>query len=328
MTTLQATHNRTLCLRPGRKARLELYAAALRRFGPVPPLVEWDTNLPALEVLLDEARHAESWPMYSDMSMLLELQMRLRRAILGGDSGEIVAAIMGDGLDPAARVGIYRHHAFATLGDALQSTFPVVCRLVDKRFFAYAAHEYLREHPPHARCLAEYGADFADFLANFTPCEQLPYLADVARFEWGLNIAAKVREETALQAEALAAIPPREAAYVALRLQPSLTYLASPWPIDTIWQANQEDEVPSIDLSSGGTSLQIRRAGEAVAWGRLDPGTFGFRTALADGLVLAAAMSAATLKDPTFDLTQSLRQVFAEGLAVGFVISPAQENRQ
>jgi uncharacterized protein (UPF0276 family) len=56
VTTLQATHDRTLCLRPGRKARLELYAAALRRFGPVPTLVEWDTNLPALEVLLDEAR--------------------------------------------------------------------------------------------------------------------------------------------------------------------------------------------------------------------------------------------------------------------------------
>ena len=36
-----------------------LYAEALRRFGPVPALIEWDTNLPALEVLLDEARHAQ-----------------------------------------------------------------------------------------------------------------------------------------------------------------------------------------------------------------------------------------------------------------------------
>jgi uncharacterized protein len=36
----------------------ELYAAALRRFGPVPTLIEWDTNLPALEVLLDEAHQA------------------------------------------------------------------------------------------------------------------------------------------------------------------------------------------------------------------------------------------------------------------------------
>jgi uncharacterized protein (UPF0276 family) len=36
----------------------ELYAAALQRFGPASTLIEWDTNLPALDVLLDEARHA------------------------------------------------------------------------------------------------------------------------------------------------------------------------------------------------------------------------------------------------------------------------------
>ncbi|MFZ3237258.1 MAG: hypothetical protein WA417_22325 [Stellaceae bacterium] len=116
--------------------------------------------------------------------------------------------------------------------------------------------------------------------------------------------------------------PSPHAAYVGLRLQPSLSYFASPWPIDTIWQANKEGEVPPVDLASGGTSLEIRRSGEAVAWRRLDPGIFAFRTALADGLVLAAAMAAATLRDPTFDLTSALQQAFAEGLAVAFCISP------
>src|SRR6201997_2862916 len=168
------------------------------------------------------------------MSMLLELQMRLRRAVLGGDTAGIVAAIHGDGLDPAARVGIYRNHAFATLGAALQGNFPVVCRLVDERFFAYAAHEYLREHPPHSRCLVEYGADFADFLAAFAPCKALPYLADVARFEWAPILAGTVREAAPLPPQALAAVPADKAAYVALRLQPSVRYLGSPWPIDAI----------------------------------------------------------------------------------------------
>jgi hypothetical protein len=37
----------------------ELYAQALRRFGAVATLIEWDTNIPALEILLDEARHAQ-----------------------------------------------------------------------------------------------------------------------------------------------------------------------------------------------------------------------------------------------------------------------------
>jgi uncharacterized protein (UPF0276 family) len=35
-----------------------LYAEALSRFGPIPTLIEWDTNVPALEVLLDEASRA------------------------------------------------------------------------------------------------------------------------------------------------------------------------------------------------------------------------------------------------------------------------------
>ncbi len=35
-----------------------LYAEALARFGPVPTLIEWDTDVPPLEMLLDEAAQA------------------------------------------------------------------------------------------------------------------------------------------------------------------------------------------------------------------------------------------------------------------------------
>lgn len=35
-----------------------LYEAAIARFGPKPTLIEWDTDLPALDVLLGEARRA------------------------------------------------------------------------------------------------------------------------------------------------------------------------------------------------------------------------------------------------------------------------------
>jgi uncharacterized protein (UPF0276 family) len=36
-----------------------LYAHALRRFGPVPTLIEWDTDLPSLDTLMAEAAMAE-----------------------------------------------------------------------------------------------------------------------------------------------------------------------------------------------------------------------------------------------------------------------------
>ena len=37
----------------------QLYRHALERFGPVPSLIEWDTDIPELDVLLDEAATAE-----------------------------------------------------------------------------------------------------------------------------------------------------------------------------------------------------------------------------------------------------------------------------
>jgi uncharacterized protein (UPF0276 family) len=37
-----------------------LYEHALRRFGPVPTLIEWDTQIPALDVLLGEAAKADA----------------------------------------------------------------------------------------------------------------------------------------------------------------------------------------------------------------------------------------------------------------------------
>jgi hypothetical protein len=38
----------------------ELYRTAIERFGPKPTLIEWDTELPAFEVLQDEAAIAQS----------------------------------------------------------------------------------------------------------------------------------------------------------------------------------------------------------------------------------------------------------------------------
>lgn len=49
------THGTHVC-----DAVWELYRRALRRFGPVATLIEWDTDIPALTVLQQEAAHATS----------------------------------------------------------------------------------------------------------------------------------------------------------------------------------------------------------------------------------------------------------------------------
>jgi hypothetical protein len=255
------------------------------------------------------------WPV-SDMLKLLELQMELRSAVLGADAHGLVAAIETGRLAPQGRLRIYRNHAVTTLCRALESTFPVVCRLVDRRFFAYAAHEYLHRFPPRSRCLTEYGMEFADFLAGFEPCEDWPYLADVARFEWALKAAATVGEASPSRIEVLVAISPESAAMVRLSLQPSLVYFASAWPIDAIWQANQQTEMPTVDLAEGEIYLEVRRAVNGAAWQRLHPAAFAFRRAIAGGMTLGAAATAAATAEPACDLAAAIDDLFAEGLVV------------
>jgi hypothetical protein len=86
---------------------------------------------------------------------LRELQGAVRTALLGADENALGHAIRADGIAPAARLAIYRHHVLHTLTEVLASTFPVVRRLVDARFFAYAADRYIRTEPPTSACVFE-----------------------------------------------------------------------------------------------------------------------------------------------------------------------------
>jgi hypothetical protein len=118
------------------------------------------------------------------MLALRDLQAAFARALLADDAGPVTALIAGDGLAAEERLDIYRNNVFASLTEVLRDTFPAVCRLLDERFFAYAGHDFIRRRPPRRAVLAEYGAQFATFLAGFAPASGLVYLPDVARLEW------------------------------------------------------------------------------------------------------------------------------------------------
>jgi hypothetical protein len=252
---------------------------------------------------------------------LRELQGDLRAALLGGDDAAACAEIRGDGLDPSARLALYRHHVTTTLTAALQATFPVVCRLVDERFFAFAADRYIAIDPPSGPCLFEYGARFPEFLAGFGPCAGLPYLPDVARLEWALERAWHAPDAAPLPMTALAGLAPDVAGGLGLGLDPSVTYLDSPFAIDRIWHANRPGttEPEIVDAGASPVCLEVRRHGEDAEFRALDAGVFAFRRVLAGGRDLGHAALSALAADPDFDLAAALRALFAEELAVAIV---------
>lgn len=252
------------------------------------------------------------------MPALRELQTAFRAALLDGDARGLAPAIIEDGLAVSARLAVYRHHVLMSLTAALEATYPVVCRLVDRRFFAYAADRYIRTCPPLTPCLFEYGASFADFLRDFPPCAHLVYLPDVARLEWAMNVALHAPDLPGLDADALRALGPRALVRGVVRFDPSVSLLASPWPVDRIWRANQPgaDTTAVVDLDAGGARLEVRRVGEDVVFRSLPPGVFTFRTALTLGRTLAQAAASALADDPTLDIASVVRALVDERLLV------------
>jgi hypothetical protein len=248
------------------------------------------------------------------MPSLREIESSFGRALLGEPESALLDLIAADGLTSDARLRIYRNHVLVTLTDALIATFPVVCRLVDERFFRYAANQYIRTHPPVVPCLFEYGESFAAFLAGFGPCQHLQYLPDVARLEWAINYAHHADDADAIDAARLGDVPADRIGSVTLALHPSVSFLSSPWPVDRIWRANQPDADPdaTVNLDAGGTQLEIRRLGEDVVFRSLNAATYTFRTALARGDSLERATEAAYSTDPDVDLAQTLQQLIAD----------------
>jgi hypothetical protein len=259
------------------------------------------------------------------MPTLAELQRDMRAALLGGEEAGLAALVRGDGLRAAERLAVYRNNVVASLTVVLAQVFPAVRRLVDERFFAYAAHEFLTRHPPREACLTAYGDGFAGFLASFPPCRELVYLADVGRLEWLMHAASHAPVAAALAPQALEDIAAEATQHLSFRLAPSLGLIASPWPIDRIWRANRPGAASeeTIDLDAGAALLEVRRSGSDVVMRALPAPDFAFRSALAAGETLAAATGRALAHDPRFDLAAALAELFREGSIVALTAAPA-----
>ena len=239
-------------------------------------------------------------------SSLRDTQSRIADAVLDGNLDAVAALVRNDRLKSAERLRIYHNHTLTSLSTALGDNFPVVRRLVGDEFFRAVAKRFVAAHPPRDPCLSAYGAGFADFLADFEPARSLPYLPDVARLEWKRIDVTFAPETPALDLAALAKRPAAAQGRLTLALRPSIGLVMSPYPVDRIWAANQEMDVPPVDLDSGPVRLLIWRNPEGCRFEHLATGSFAFFEAAARGATLEEAAEAALTADPEFDLVAAL----------------------
>lgn len=256
------------------------------------------------------------------MIALRKLQTAVRRVVIEHDDADSID-VRHSHLPAATVLAIHQRHFAHSLTHALAATFPAVERLVDARFFAYAATAFVRAHPPRSPCLADYGADLADFLARFTTCAHLAWLPDAARLEWALHRAGVAAPFRPLSRTALAHVPVNQIPTLRFTFDPSLQLIASPWPIDRIVEAQRREDAATIDAQGDPVRLQVRRVDRTARSRRLGSGDFAFRAALLHGAVLADSFDQALDADPDFDLAPALSGLFHENLVAALAAEPS-----
>ena len=322
----------------------ELYRAALARFGFVPTLVEWDTDIPALDVLLAEAdkaraiattvqstappgpptvvpaqagTHTES---ASTRRTLAATQQIFGSALLGAtDETPLLARLAG--AVPSRRLAIYRSNLSAHWDRALSSAYPVVRQLVGPEFFTALARAYGKAHPSQDADLNRFGAALADFLAHFEHVADLPYLPDMARLEWSLHLARYAPDAAALAAPALASMTAAQFEASRPLLHPACALHASNWATVPLWLAHQPGGPPFPTQMGSASHALIARPQWTVELVPLSPAAYAALAALAGGARFGHALDAAFDIDARCDVGALLKHWLELGVFAG--LAPA-----
>lgn len=303
----------------------DLYRAALARFGAVPTLIEWDTDLPPLAVLLDEAARADAIAAAagqgagSDLIITVEtapradldaVQQAFGAALFDAAADTALAPLLkGD----ARRVGIYRGNLAAHWARALASAYPVLRRLVGDDFFDALAGVFGRAHPARDPDLNRFGAELPDFLAGFAPAADHPYLPDVARLEWRVHEAWFAPDDDG-PAPPVAGLAPDAFETARAVLHPALRLHASPWATVALWRAHQDGGPAFPDVLTGDTYALVLRARVAVAVEAIGAAEYAALTCVAHGGTFGAALDAAFDVDGDFDVAAHLRRWLDGGI--------------
>jgi len=311
-----------------------LYQAALQRFGAVPTLIEWDTDIPALEVLLAEAAraahlsHATPPPKYhfgvrhqngtfvreeegGQAAQLADQQQAFAKALFALDAEPALLPQLKHG----ERLGLYRGNLSATWNKAMAVAYPVIAQLVGAEFFEALVREYGRAHPSDNGDLNRFGAHFATFLRSFPHVRELPYLPDMARLEWLLHRTHYAQEAPAITAAQLSAVAPEDVESCTVGWSPTAQLFASDWAVVPLWLAHQagagvafpqQMPVPSRAL--------ISRPQWTAQLTQLSPASYAALQQLAQGASFGAALDAAFAVDEDFDVANNLQPWLQHGL--------------
>jgi hypothetical protein len=241
---------------------------------------------------------------------LPDLQRSFAEHLFGERSESVIPWIRADGIDPFARLGIYRNNLDAGFHGTLALEYPVIRRLVGPDYFRQLSREFLACHPSTSGDRHHLGAPLSAFLRRQFTDSDYPYLADVAGLEWAYQECLVAEEVRPFDPATLRQVSPQSYGGLRFTLRPACRLVQSRFPVLRIWQVNQPEAAAdeTIDLDSGPDFLVVFRGPSGVFFRRIHEDDYRLLAAFAAGHSLAEALDVVVGSSPQFDLGAALQR--------------------
>ena len=250
------------------------------------------------------------------MLSLRNIQSSFAAHLFEDEPGSIIPWIRADGIDPAARLHIYRNNLHEGFQKTLALEYPVIRRLVGNDYFRQLALAFLGCYPSTSGDLHHVGTPFASFLRKRFADTGYPYLADVAALEWAYQECLVAAELDPLDPLTLRDIPAQSYGTLRFTLRPACRLVHSPFPVLRIWEVNQPEASAeeTINLDSGPDFLLLFRNPSGIFFRRIPEDDHRLLAAFTAGKSLDEALEVSLASNPQFDLSAALRRCIEFGV--------------
>ena len=248
---------------------------------------------------------------------LSDLQSQFAKALHYQASGE-ECHILSDVFSADERMQIYRNNFIMSLSEVLEATYAMVYALVGEECFSQLARQHVLKRPLKAGDVTYYGEYFSDTIEQFPAVvEAAPYAAEVARFEWHIDMAQQQQgcvlvQTSLLPLAKIAQVDPEQQSAIHLHLLPGVIPFHSNYAVFALQKAIETNQFDQLDLSQAEYGV-ICCTAQGTTWTQsVDSGPFE---------LLQHLHSGSTLGEIPAEYLQHLNQLVESNLVAGFTLA-------
>lgn len=241
-----------------------LYHEALKRWGQIATLIEWDDDIPEFPKLMEECGRAKAiyiqyenhYPEISERSpsplvlghspfSLQEIQQWMKNHIEPVRKKPQGESFLNPqkGTPGVERMEVYAEGYKARTHEALSEIYETIRQLLGHEKWHELTDLYAEKFPSVEYNLNVMGKQLPELIRQH-PIKDMPFLQDLARLEWLVSEAFHAFDQKPFERAHLAKIVPEDWEYAQLCFQPSVSLFTASWPVMDLWK-NRKDLKPA-----------------------------------------------------------------------------------